>query len=37
MNENNNPFHPRITVDEIAKLEEKLLLELMEEKAVLAA
>jgi hypothetical protein len=29
----NNPFHVKITVDEIDKLEEKLLLKLMEEKA----
>ena len=37
-NNNKNPFHVKITVDEIVKLEEKLLLlKLMEEKAVLVA
>ena len=29
----NNPFHVKITVDEIEKLEEKLLLKLMDEKS----
>ena len=37
-NNNKNSFHVKITVDEIVKLEEKLLLlKLMEEKAVLVA
>jgi hypothetical protein len=41
MNDNNNiknPFHVKVTLDEIVKLEEKLLLKLMEEnKAFLSA
>jgi hypothetical protein len=37
-NNKRNPFHVKVTLDEIVKLEEKLLLKLMEEnKAFLAA
>ena len=36
MNDNNNPFHIKITIDEITKLEEKLL-RLIEEKVALVA
>jgi hypothetical protein len=33
-NNNKNPFHVKVTVDEIVKLEEKLLLKLMDENKV---
>jgi hypothetical protein len=36
--DNDNPFHVKVTLDEIVKLEEKLLVKLMEDnKAALAA
>jgi hypothetical protein len=38
VSDDNNPFHVKVTLDEIVKLEEKLLLKLMEEnKAFIAA